>query len=92
MTLLVHSDSTVSTHVGLLPQSERNESGAGLTLTAKLDMLSCEHVVHVDVELGPSLLELALLGRLEGNQVVVKTTSLIHLQHQTTLLGDIGLV
>ena len=43
----------------------------------QLDVLSGEHVVHVDVKLGPSLLELALLGRHDGDEIVVKTTLLV---------------
>ena len=55
-------------------------------------MLSGEDVVHVDVELGASLLELALLGRRDGDEIVVQPTLLVRLQHQAALLGHVGLV
>ena len=89
VTLLVSGHPTVPTHVGLLAQTEGNETGAGLALAAsaimvifrdreisrrygnlQFDMLGGEDVVHVDMELGASLLELALLSSLSINIIV----------------------
>ena len=63
-----------------------------MTSDLQFDMLSSEDVVQVNVQLCSSLLELASLGSHDRNQIVMKTTLLVGLQHQTALLRHEGLV
>ena len=49
-------------------------------------------MVHVDVKLGAPLLELALLGRHDWDEIMVKTTLLIGLEDEAALLRDERLV
>ena len=58
----------------------------------QFDMLCSEDMVHVDVEFGSPLLELALLGGLDWYQVVVEAASLVDLQHEAALLRVVRLV
>jgi len=92
MTLLVNTDTAVTTHVGLLPKPQWYQPRASLALTSQFDVLSGEDMVQVNMEFGSSLLELASLGRHDWNQIMMKAALLVRLQNQAALLRHEGFV
>ena len=98
MTRLMSDNPTISAHICLLAQPERNPTLARRTAAApeesaddssyklcrhlQLHMLGYEDMVHVHVQLGPLLLKTASLGNLYRDEVVVVSSVLKSLQYQ----------
>lgn len=91
MTRFVCDETTVPTHVSLLPGSHRYPVVTHGADAPKLEMLSNKYMIQENVKFGSFLLEFSRPGNLDWDKIVVMFISLRHLQHQTGLLADEGL-